>query len=127
MGYSPAFDTFFSPEPTLYDDVARLPEEMERRTQPLLRFAGLTMDPVTGATYYNGRRISLAREDRELLSVLLRRAGQIIRSERLATMMGTDSEAVDQRVQSLRKTLKAAGAGCMPYRAEGLGYVLWRA
>jgi DNA-binding response OmpR family regulator len=99
---------------------------VSRATREMMRYGGLVMDPVTGATHFRGKAVALALEERELLGTLMRRAGQIISRERLAAAVGIAVDALDRRVETLRSDLKAAGVNCLPCRADGLGYVLWR-
>ena len=127
MGFSPAFEPISSIDTVLesHDRAPRLPLSARVSRSPL-RFGGLSMDPITGAVTSRGRTITLPLEEREVLAALMRRAGQIIGAERLAKSVGIPADAVDQRVQSLRVQLKEAGVSCLPCRANGLGYVLWR-
>jgi DNA-binding response OmpR family regulator len=92
----------------------------------LIRFGGFSMDSVTGAVHWRGRRLALALEERELLGVLLRRAGQILSREHLATLLGAGAEAIDRRMVNLVSALEAEGITARPRRAAGLGYILWR-
>lgn len=127
MGYTPAFDAIDTNDVTdsAYMELGRTLDatRMKRET---LRFAGLAMDPVSGLTYVRGKAVQLATDERELLSVMLRRAGQIVSRERLSVMLGVTSAALDERMEELRAHLKSAGASCLPCSAEGLGYILWR-
>ena len=127
MGYTPAFDAIDTNEMTnsAYVDLGRT-LDATRMKRELLRFAGLAMDPVNGVTYVRGKVVQLAAGERELLSVMLRRAGQIVTRERLSALMGVTSATLDERMEALRMQLKAAGASCLPCSAEGLGYILLR-
>ena len=111
-------------EPLISMPANELPSQ--RAARRLLRFGGFTMDTATGAVNWRGRRVSLAVEECELLSVLLRRAGQIVSRERLAAMLGSSTEAVDRRIAALVHALEAEGIQARPRRADGLGYILWR-
>ncbi|HEU5438547.1 MAG TPA: hypothetical protein VFU88_04590 [Ktedonobacterales bacterium] len=97
-----------------------------RTARTLLRFGGLTMEPVTGATSWRGKMLQLGADDRVLLGVLLRRGGQIISSERLAAMVGATAEALELQIAAMTETLRQAGVTCLPRRARGLGWILWR-
>jgi DNA-binding response OmpR family regulator len=97
-----------------------------RTARTLLRFGGLTMEPVTGATSWRGKMLQLGADDRVLLGVLLRRGGQIISSERLAAMVGATAEALELQMAAMTETLRQAGVTCLPRRARGLGWILWR-
>lgn len=61
-----------------------------------------------------------------LLSVLLRRAGEIFSCQRLAATLGISADALDRRVQALREALMSAGSACLLYAVESLGSVPWR-
>ncbi|HEV2405445.1 MAG TPA: helix-turn-helix domain-containing protein [Ktedonobacterales bacterium] len=127
MGYTPAFDAVDTNETTntTYMDLGRT-LDTARMKRDMLRFMGLAMDPMNGVTYVRGKTVQLAASERELLSVLLRRAGQIVSRERLSGLLGISGAALDARVEDLRSHLRAAGAACLPTSAEGLGYILWR-
>ena len=58
--------------------------------------------------------------------MFLRRAGQIISRQRLATTLGISTEALDRRVRTVREALQSAGSTYLPHTVEGLGYILWR-
>lgn len=96
------------------------------RSRRVLRFGGLAMDALTGATSWRGKTIALPVADRELLRVFLRHAGQIISRQRLAASLCISAEVLDRRVKTVREALKNAGSTCLPYPVAGLGYVLWR-
>ena len=100
---------------------------LERRTtRAPLRFGGLAMDPLTGTTSWRGRVLEMGADDRRLLSVLMRRGGQIVSVERLAAGAGMTVEGLERRIEALATALRLAGVSCLPRRARGLGYVLWR-
>lgn len=127
MGYTPAFDALDTDATTesTYIDLGRS-LDATRMKREMLRFAGLSMDPISGVTYIRGKAVQLAASERELLSVMLRRAGQIVTRERLSGLLGVSGATLDERMDALRRQLKAAGASCLPCSAEGLGYILWR-
>ncbi len=126
MGFTPTFDTSDTGTPLADDALESRPLRVARVARELLRFGGLSMDPVTGATYFRGKSVSLSVDDRELLGVLLRRAGQILSPERLAAMLRTRTDTLAGRIETLRANLVAAGVSCLPCRADGVGYILWR-
>ncbi|HEV2460305.1 MAG TPA: hypothetical protein VGS80_18260 [Ktedonobacterales bacterium] len=129
MAYTPAFDTLDSVEP-LAAAAVDLKEERRPTRRPTprasLRFGGFQMDPLTGATSWGGRSLTLSAGDRQLLAVLLRRGGQIVSREYLATALGTTVRAMEERVERLTTMLKHEGVRCLPCQVDGLGYVLWR-
>jgi DNA-binding response OmpR family regulator len=97
-----------------------------RPARRVLHVGGFTMDVVTGAVNWRGRRLALPIEERELLAVLLRRAGQILSVEHLARLLNSRTEAVDRRMAALARALEAEGIQARPRRADGLGYIFWR-
>ncbi len=127
MGYTPAFDTLHTPEAITDSATLSRPADTLRGARQILRFGGLAMDSMTGATSWRGKMVTLSVQEREVLGVMMRRAGQIISRERLATMLGTTYDVVDSAISDLRDTLKSAGSTCLPCQVDGLGYILWRA
>lgn len=100
---------------------------LERRpARTPLRFGGLSMDPLTGAAAWRGRALEMTADERRLLAALMRRGGQIVSVERLAVSAGVTAEGLERRIEALVGTLRLAGVSCLPRRARGLGYVLWR-
>ena len=97
-----------------------------RATRKVLHVGGFTMDTISGAVNWRGRRLVLAVDERELLSVLLRRAGQILSVEHLATLLNARVEVIDRRIAALAHALEAEGIQARPRRADGLGYIFWR-
>jgi DNA-binding response OmpR family regulator len=96
------------------------------RRPKLLRVGAYTMDPATGAIRWRGEGLHLGLEERELLGVMLQRAGQILSCERLATLLSTTVESIDARVGALRDKLVADGVTWLPRKVDGCGYILWR-
>ncbi|HLZ23695.1 MAG TPA: helix-turn-helix domain-containing protein [Ktedonobacterales bacterium] len=123
MGYSPAFDTVDTTE-ALLDRHAVLAHSRARHE--VLRFGGLGFDPRTGAANWRGKTLALAVQDREVLGVLMHRAGQIVSRQSLTSLLGVPAERLERRMLQLREALKAAGVSCLPVNVDGLGYVLWR-
>jgi DNA-binding response OmpR family regulator len=84
------------------------------------------LDNATGVIHFRGERLALALPERELLGVMLRRAGQILSHEHLARLLGSSTEAVDRRMEALSRALDSEGVRLRPRVANGLGYILWR-
>jgi DNA-binding response OmpR family regulator len=127
MGLTSPFDTASNTDPTTLD--SHLPDiaiSETRVIQSPLRYGGLTMDARTGVTHWRGRVLELSLEERELMGVLLRHAGQILSTERFARLLQTEPRLVEVRMSALTNRLKQIGVGCRPCRANGLGYVMWR-
>jgi len=91
----------------------------------VMKFHGLTMDSATGAAYWRSTRLALSVKERAVLGLFLRRAGQILTRERIASLVGLAVDDVDRTVMTLRQTLASVGATCFPCRADGVGYLLW--
>ena len=128
MGLTSPFDTDASTaEPAILGsrlnsvNISELPA-----SQSTLRFGGLTMDSRTGVTHWRGHTLQLSLEERELLGVFLRHAGQILTTERFAALLKMELQQVDVRVSALVARLKQDSVTCLPCRASGLGYILWR-
>jgi DNA-binding response OmpR family regulator len=98
----------------------------ERAAGAMLRYRGLALDLATGAVRLQERQVRLGVAERDLLKVLMRRAGQIIDSSRLAEQLGVTIAEIDEHAHTLSTTLADAGAQCLPRQVEGLGYILWR-
>ena len=128
MGYSPIFDTVDHSETDL-DRVtgAAIGAHVLTHSRDQLRFGGLSVDTATGIATWRGKPVFLGLKDRETLTIMLRRAGQILSNRNLARMMGTSVYEAEQRVRTLRAHLKEAGAMCLPVPVDGIGYILWHA
>lgn len=127
MGLTSPFDTASNSEPTIVDsNIPDIAISETRVVQSPLRFGGLTMDIRTGVTHWRGRVLELSLEERELMGILLRHAGQILSTERFARLLQTEPRLVEVRMSALATRLKQVGVSCRPYKANGLGYVLWR-
>lgn len=124
MGFSPTFDTV---DTTVLAeaDVELVRPQSKQSERDLLRFGGLTLNPVTGAAHWRGKPLMLSVPERELLSELMRRAGQIVSRERLAKAVGR-GDVLDERMRDLKATLRANGVTALPCEVDGLGYILWR-
>jgi len=96
---------------------------LTRRGQ--LHGGGLTLDPESGVLRCGSRQVTLTHAERDVLGVLLARAGQILSRQQLASLLVTDEDAVEERLGHLTLTLSKAGIRCQPRRAAGLGYILW--
>ena len=134
MVYTPAMDGLEATPPVMNDlhnplDDAGLLAPLPRRApaaSTMLRFGGLTLNTTNGAITWRGHALVLAADERELLHTLMRRAGQIVSSERLAATLGLDVATLDKRMVALRTTLKRYGSSALPCSVNGLGYILWR-
>ena len=96
------------------------------RRPKIMRVGGYTMDMISGAVRWRGEALGLGLEERELLGIMLQRAGQILSCERLASMLGTTVETAETRLATLREKLMAVGVTWLPRKVNGCGYILWR-
>ncbi len=90
-----------------------------------LRHGDLTLNVETGVLRCGVHQVTLTRAEREVLGVLLTRAGQILSPQQLARLLETDEGAVEERLARLTVTLSTAGIRYKPRRAAGLGYIFW--
>lgn len=125
MGFTPTFDTPDSSTVLTDDHVDLLRPRSKQKGREVLRFGGLTLDTATGATHWRGKALTLSVPERELLTELMRRAGQIVTRERLAIAIGR-GDVLDERMCDLKATLRASGVTALPCQVQGLGYILWR-
>ncbi|MBN8486244.1 MAG: response regulator transcription factor [Burkholderiales bacterium] len=91
------------------------------------RFAGLQVDPDSGAVWFNESPLELAPREAAMLRALLQRPGQAVAKERLfeAVFPGeleVQIEAVEVVAYRLRKRLAPTGVTLVTLR--GLGYLL---
>jgi len=113
--------------------VARVRALMRRsRIEPedtTLRFADLTLDPITREVRRDGRAVELTRREFDLLAAFLTRPGAVIDRERLLVdawgfESPVETNAVDVYVGYLRKKLEADGESRLLWTMRGVGYVL---
>ena len=93
------------------------------------RYRGLGMDMLNGVVRWRGETIHLGQDERDVLAILLTRAGRFVSASQLARQLGleaSDAEReIERRVAALREALQAGGARCLPRKADGVGYILW--
>ncbi|MGO8946594.1 MAG: hypothetical protein ACLQUY_02800 [Ktedonobacterales bacterium] len=127
MGLTSPFDTAGKTDPTILgSNLSDIGMSELRPPQSPIRFGGLTMDLRTGVTHWRGRALELSLDERELLGVLLRHAGQILSTARFGALLNAEVAQIDDRMSALAARLKQQGVTCLPYQATGLGYILWR-
>lgn len=120
MEYAVRSDDVLAAQLTLTDSAPML------RRPKMLRIGGYTMDSMSGAVRWRGEALKLGLEERELLGIMLQRAGQILSCERLAVMLSTTVEKAEARLATLRETLLSEGVTWVPRKVNGCGYILWR-
>lgn len=92
----------------------------------VLRYRGMVMNTQTGSVLIQGHPVHLPVKERELLAALMRRSGQIVSPQWLGMQLRAAAEEIEELAMSLTRSLREAGAHCLPRKVEGLGYVLWR-
>jgi hypothetical protein len=123
MQYVTLSETSGLPKPKSDDLEGSIP--LVLRMKPI-RIGSYTLDAKTNVIRWKGELLRLSNEERQTLRVMLQHAGQILSHERLASLLHTTSDKVDDHMHSLRITLLASGVTYLPRRAEGCGYILWR-
>ena len=129
MDYTPFDPATLMDEMILSEDSVSPGSSFPRRRREdagVLRYRGMVMNTLTGSILVHGRPARLAVMERKLLATLMRRAGQIVSPKCLATELGTPIDDVDALARDLCRSLREAGAQCLPRQVQGLGYVLWR-
>lgn len=94
-----------------------------------LRFAGITLDPVTREVTADGRPVRLTRTEFSILEVFLRHPRQVLSRSTLFELvwgydLGENSNSLHVYVGYLRRKLEAAGLDRLLYTVRGVGYVL---
>lgn len=95
----------------------------------ILRYADLTLDMAARQAQRSGRLIELSTTEYELLTLLMRRAGQVVTREQIMERVwGYDfegeSNVLEVYVRYLRTKLEAGGEPRLIQTVRGAGYVL---
>lgn len=112
--------------------LARIGALLRRRQQASPRqmeCRGLVFFPEQGVVEYGGKRTELTKNERHILSLLLRRVGEVVTREELMEELWQSDEFVDDNtltvnINRLRRKLAALGAEDMIATRRGQGYVL---
>ena len=111
------------------DDVFDISMVAPRPLRHEARYRGLVMEMLSGVVRWRGETVRLGGDERQVLAILLTRAGRFVSADQLARQLGADAtmsdREVERRVSSLRDALMVAGVRCLPRRADGVGYILW--
>jgi DNA-binding response OmpR family regulator len=104
---------------------------MLRRTAgdgaPLIRLAGLQLDPATHEVRSAGELIQLTPREYSILEVLMRRAGKVVTRHSLAEQVWPDGEATWNAIEAHMARLRAkigGSAGVAIVAVRGTGYRL---
>jgi two-component system, OmpR family, response regulator MprA len=120
-------------ETGLVELLARLRSLIRRKESAdqadLLRFADLTLDPVTHEVTRGARPIELTVTEFSLLELFLARPREVLSRAELFTRVwgydfGAGSNALNVHVGRLRRKLEAAGEPRLVHTVRGVGYVL---
>jgi len=99
------------------------------RVQTVLEAGGLRFDTAARSACYGRDDIDLSPREADLLELLLRRVGTVVRREAIEEALYNFSEpvtpnAVEATVSRLRRKLDDAGAGGRLHTIRGVGYML---
>ena len=99
------------------------------RAQTVIEIGALSFDTATRAARYEGNEIDLSRREADLLELLMRRAGTVVRRGAIEDALYSFNEpvtpnAVEAAMSRLRRKLDEAGAGGKLNTIRGIGYML---
>jgi two-component system copper resistance phosphate regulon response regulator CusR len=99
------------------------------RSQPVMRYADVELDPATGRASRAGRPLELSAREFALLAALLRNAGRVMtRAALYEAVWGSEydglSNVLDVYVNYLRNKLEAGGGPRVIHTVRGRGYVM---
>lgn len=100
-----------------------------RRAEPVLKVGAICYDTASRSASVNDRPLDLARREADLLELLLRRAGQVVRRQTIEEALYRFDEAVTPNaleaiVSRLRRKLDEGGADGQLHTVRGVGYLL---
>lgn len=120
-------------KPAEIDEIAARIRALLRRPGPransLLENGPLRFDTAIRQASVEGRALDLGRRECDLLEILMRQAGTVVRRSAIEDALYSFAEpvtpnAVEAIVSRLRRRLDQAGAGRMLHTIRGLGYML---
>lgn len=120
-------------KPAEVDEIAARIRALLRRPGPRAR-TGLNCGPLhfdtaTRSARYHAELVDLSRREADLLELLLRQAGAVVRREAIENALYSFTEtvtpnAVEATVSRLRRKLEEAGVQGMLHTVRGVGYML---
>ena len=115
-------------------------DELAARIRALLRRPGpraetrlacgtLTFDAASRAAHQDGAPIDLSRRECDLLELMMRKSGTVVRRQEIESALYSFAEpvtpnAVEANVSRLRRKLEDAGAVSLLHTVRGVGYML---
>lgn len=120
-------------KPAATDEIAARIRALLRRpggrTSPVLAVGNLSFDTASRRAHFAGTLLDLTRREADLLELLMREAGSVVRRERIETALYAFDEevspnAIEAVVSRLRRRLQALGGGEMIHTLRGLGYLM---
>lgn len=100
-----------------------------RRSETVLHVGDIAYDTASRTAAVRGHALDLARREADLLELLMRRAGQVVRRPAMENALYSFDEAVTPNaleaiVSRLRRKLDEAGAPGQLHTVRGVGYLL---
>lgn len=120
-------------KPFAFSELLARVRTLLRRGQPrapeTLRIADLEIDPIAHRVLRAGKRVYLTPKEFALLSLLVRRAGEVISRTKIAEQVwdinfDSDTNIVDVAIRRLRKKVDDPYATKLLHTVRGVGYVL---
>lgn len=123
----------YLPKPFDMDELAARIRALLRRpgprAEPVLQVGNLKLDTVGRGVFVEEHRLDLTRREEDLLELLMRKAGQVVRRGQIEEALYTFNEpvtpnAIEAIVSRLRKKLEEAGSPDRLHTVRGVGYLL---
>ena len=107
------------------DSIRALLRRSQGRVQPVLEFAGVTLDPSTQEVRYQGRSVAMTPMEYQLLHQLLIRPGVVVTRERLASALyGWQESGPGNTLEVLIHNLRRKLCSELIRTVRGVGYLV---